>query len=54
MGGKFTNEGRVEVYCSGQWGTVCNNDNTFGYSDAAVVCRQLGYNLVNRVNYANL
>ena len=39
--------GRLEVYNSGQWGTVC--DNSFGVTDADVVCNQLGYNRADRV-----
>ena len=39
--GTYSNQGRIEVYCNGQWGTIC--DDEFGSTDALLLCKQLGY-----------
>ncbi|XP_033235622.1 protein bark beetle isoform X2 [Drosophila pseudoobscura] len=43
VGGAGANEGRLQMYIKGRWGTVCD----YGWSvlNAALVCHQLGYSL---------
>ncbi len=41
VGGFTSNEGRVELFQYGIWGTIC--DSGWDMSDAEVACRQLGY-----------
>ena len=43
VGGRSSNEGRVEICINGVWGTVCHY--SWSSSDARVVCRQLGFPL---------
>lgn len=38
--GKNENEGRVEIYRNGRWGTLCKE---IGHVEASYICRHLGY-----------
>ena len=50
QGGDYSNEGHVEVYCNGQWGTLCSTG--FNSTDANTICKQLGYDIL--FSYSNL
>uniref|UniRef100_A0A1X7U3S3 SRCR domain-containing protein n=1 Tax=Amphimedon queenslandica TaxID=400682 RepID=A0A1X7U3S3_AMPQE len=52
QGGVYSNEGRVEVYCNGRWGTIC--DDGFSSTDARTVCKQLGYSYYSRYDHLSL
>ena len=49
INGNYTNEGLLEVYCNGEWGTVC--DDFFGLSGARAACKQLGYQDYSNFNH---
>ena len=53
VGGQYPSQGRVEVYCNGQWGTICSTSR-FGTTEAETVCRQLGYTDVIEYNLLSL
>lgn len=40
--------GRLEIYHSETWGTVCDSVNYFNQLDANLVCGQLGYDQAMR------
>lgn len=41
VGGVHEFEGRLDVFCNGSWGSIC--DREWDLKDANVACRMLGY-----------
>ena len=50
VNGSYISQGRVEVYCGGQWGTICEVDDNFGQQEGNAICRQLGYTHASSIN----
>ena len=52
QGATFSSQGRVEIYCNGEWGTICNAG--FDSLSASTLCRQLGYDNYHSYNHLDL
>ena len=50
VNGTYSNQGHLQVYCYGQWGTVCGD--LFKATHANIACRELGYSDYSHYNYA--
>ena len=51
VGGDIPEEGRVEFCYNNVWGTVC--DDSWGTTDASIVCRQLGFLTTGAIAFSN-